>query len=317
MANVARRLAARTASRAVGTLPMPTPVHSSYTTPLSSAYPSTCVSEDELEPDHMVARIPVRSLTLEDFDKGSSKSKKAAQMPFPFLELPSELRIKVYGFYFAETGDIDLDPDNYKKVCKKLAILCTCRMIFAETSHFFFSSRTFRIFPTHGRYLKTKKPLLARLAPHQRECITSLELRLGPGFNNPPRSWAVNPALGLSDCVHVRMLKVFVECDPSDGFFNGFRRADGFYEEFSSALLNNVLKELPSVERVSFDAYNGVNKSGAMMQALLEVVADQGKTIQWGPERGWTNTGDNGEAKVTSLGLGRLSATGQSVTVVA
>jgi hypothetical protein len=214
------------------------------------------------------------------------------------MDLPSELRLKVYGYHFADApGVIDLDPDNYKRIHQRLAILRTCRTIYGEASHFFYSTHTFRIFPTHpGRFFKTKKPLLARLNARQRGWITSLELRLGPGWAKPPRGWVVNPALGLADCVSVRKLTVFVECDPSDGVFKGFRHSDGFYEAFSRNLLHGVLAEMPWVERVHYDAWTSVKKTGAMMNVLLQLASQQGKKICWGPERGWT---DRDEEEVT------------------
>lgn len=308
--------ASRKASRANGASALPTPVHSAVTTPLSSAYPSTYASEAEWDPEDDVDRIPIHALTLQDFGAETTtppSGKAKARKPFRFMDLPAELRVKVYDFHFAMAGEvIDLDPDNYKRIHKKLAILRVNRAVYCEASHRFYSTHTFRVFPTHpGRFFKTKKPLLARLTPCQRACITSLELRLGPGWNKPPRGWAVNPALGLADCVNLQFLTVFVECDPSDGVFNGFRRADGFYEGFSRTLLGNVLAEIPHLTRVYFDAWTSVKKTGAMMKALFEVTATQGKKICWGPERGWTDTNEMEDARSLSAALrppGGLSA---------
>ncbi|KAK3335112.1 hypothetical protein B0T19DRAFT_352011 [Cercophora scortea] len=284
------------AHRALNASSSPTPVTSSQSTPLSSAYPSTYASEVEGDPDDDVNQIAISALTLGDSPDDSQalvvKKKPAAKKtPFRFLDLPSELRIKVYEFYFAEAPSVvDLEPDNYKRIHKDLRLLRSCRTIYYEASHTFYSSRTFRLFPCHaGRFSKTKKPLLARLNTRQRSWITSLELRLGPGWNKPPRSWIVNPSLGLADCKNVQTLSVFVECDPSDGVFNGFRRADGFYEGFSRNLLNDVLADMPFVSSVQFDAWTSVKKSGGMMRSLLEAAVNQGRSVRWGPERGWTD----------------------------
>jgi hypothetical protein len=122
--------------------------------------------------------------------------------------------------------------------------------------------------------------------------MTSLQLRLGPGWNNPPRGWVINDALGLADCTNVRALKVYVECDPSDGTFKGFRKCDGFYERFSAELLEGVLKEVPSIKVVEFDAYPAVKRTGDMMSGLGEVVAKHDKVVAWGPERGWDQESD-------------------------
>ncbi|KAL2195559.1 hypothetical protein P885DRAFT_39669 [Corynascus similis CBS 632.67] len=270
----------------------PTPDFSRETTPVSSAYPSTYASEAEndTENEHPAAPMtpPNAGATVQTTPK---KSRRVPEKPFRFLDLPSELRVEIYALHFEGIDRVvDLDSDNYKRVHKKLGILRTCRTIYHEASHVFYSTHTFRIFPTQpGRFFKTKKPLLARLNTNQRRSITSVELRLGPGWNKPPRGWVVNPALGLAECVNVRQLTVFVECDPSDNFFKGFRKADGFYEAFSRNLLDEVLAEMPFVDRVHFDAWSSVKKTGGMMTSLLEVAEARGRKICWGPERQWTD----------------------------
>ncbi|KAK3985077.1 hypothetical protein QBC44DRAFT_164595 [Cladorrhinum sp. PSN332] len=235
----------------------------------------------------------IHGLTLAD--STAILAREAAKKSFRLLDLPPELRIAIYGHYFQDIDRvIDLEHDNHSRIFRKLTLMRTCRTIYSEAAHFFYSTRTFRIFPTSpGKYFKTKKPLLARLNARQRNWITSLELRLGPGFTNPPRGWVVNPKLGLAECVNVRKLTVFVECDPSDGYFNGFRKADNFYETFSQNLLQTVLAEMPFVDCLTFDGYSGVKKAGAMMRGLLEIAAIRGMGLRWGPERGWTNGDDD------------------------
>jgi len=264
-----------------------------------------------LDPKDGASQLSLDKLTLNDAAEPPARKKREKRTPFRFLDLPAELRIKVYAHHFAGTGDvIDLDPDNHKRIHQKLAILRTSRTVHAEALHVFFSTRTFRIFPTTpGRPFKTKKPLLARLTPRQRSYITSLELRLGPGFNKPPRGWVVNPALGLSDCVNVRRLTVFVECDPSDNIFNGFRVSDGFYEEFSAGLLYNTLKDMAFLDRVHFDAWTSVKKTGVMMSRLMEAATVQGRRICWGPERGWTDQDEAPEISHAALSCGLRGAT--------
>ncbi|KAL7902733.1 hypothetical protein HDV63DRAFT_169285 [Trichoderma sp. SZMC 28014] len=237
--------------------------------------------------------VDIASLTLDTpIIELRKKPPRVPATPFHFLSLPSELRVKIYEYYFDENEDVlDLSPENYKRYHKRLGLMRVCKLLRDEATYFFYGTRTFRIFPTYpGKYFKSKKPILARLKPRQRECITSLELRLGPGWNAPPKGWAVNDALGLKDCINVHKLKVLVECDPSDNIFKGFRRSEGFYEKFSRQLLASVLEELPAVDAVEFDAWSSVKKSGAMMTGLFKVVTErEGLSIQWGPDRGWTD----------------------------
>lgn len=260
----------RTNRRGVIIVPI---VESTLTTPLSSTYPSAYPSE------------------AEDENFNSATEKTTATKPFPFLELPSELRNKIYSLVFAAAPPvIDLDPSTFRIIQRLhlFAVFRACRQVYQEAKHNFFSTHTFRVFPTYpGRYFKTKKPLLARLPAHARASISSLNLRLGPGWSNPPRGWVVNDALGLVDCTSVRTLKVFVECDPSDAIFNGYRKHEGFYEKFSAELLDGILKAVPSIEVVEFDAYSSVKRTGDMMQGLGDVVGRYDKVVAWGPERGW------------------------------
>ncbi|KAH9894690.1 hypothetical protein F4778DRAFT_287131 [Xylariomycetidae sp. FL2044] len=300
-----RRKPATKGSRAVIASSGPTPVSSALTTPLSSAYPSTYASEAELDLNDEVSKLPMGSLSLDGSTVSPRAPKRVKPKPFRFFDLPSELRERIYSYYFANTGvTLDLDPDNYKRIFKTLAILRTCRTIYNEASYFFYSTHPVRIFPCHpGRFFKTKKPLLARMKPGQRACMTSLELRLGPGWSKPPRGWVVNPALGLSDCIRVHKLTVFVECDPGNPIFKGFRQADGFYEGFSKSLLIAVLEEMPWVKNIEFDAWPSVKKSGGLMRALIETITARGLRITWGAERGWTDAEEVEPPTISSLDL--------------
>lgn len=214
------------------------------------------------------------------------------------MDLPSELRVKIYGHHFSNIGStVDIEPGNYFSIHKKLSILRVCRQIYHEASHVFYSTKTFRLFPTDGRYSRTKKGLLARIKPRSRAHMTSLELRLGPGFSQPYRSWVVNPLLGLDDCVNVRRLYVYIEIDPSDNIFNGWRVNNGFYESFCQKLLDDILKGLPNADMIEFDARQCVRKGCDMMQGLLEVARTNERQIRWGPRRGWTDEDEDEDLK--------------------
>ncbi|KAL1877955.1 hypothetical protein Daus18300_002309 [Diaporthe australafricana] len=261
-------------------------------TPISSALTSAYTTEAEFDPDDP-NNLAIGALTL-DVPIANRRPKKGVIKTFPFMDLPSELRIKIFDYHFADVGPVvDLEPGNYFTIHKKLSVLRVCRQFYREASHVFYSSKTFRVFPIDGRYSRKKLGLLARLKPQSRAHLTSLDLRLGPGFNKPYRSWAISDLLGLQDCTNVRRLSVYVEIDPSDGIFNGWRRSSGFYEAFSQNLLEGLLQGLPSLETVQFDANRSVKRAGDMMQGLLEVVADSELDVTWGPERGWTDNDDD------------------------
>ncbi|ORY55916.1 uncharacterized protein BCR38DRAFT_461875 [Pseudomassariella vexata] len=258
--------------------------------PSLSTYPSTNASESEFDHSDSVSALTnsISALTVDVPIANAPKPKRRQIKPFRFVDLPGELRLKIYGYHFTTTGEVlDLETDNYKRIHKPLCLLRTCRQVYSEASYLFYSTHTFRIFPIYGKFFRTKKPLLARMKPGPRACLTTLQLRLGPGWNRPPRGWVVNDALGLKDCINVRRLKVFVECDPSNDAFKGFRAEDGFYEGFSQELLRAVLDEMPWCEIAEFDANPSVKKSGAMMTGLLEVACNKGRRLAWGPEKGW------------------------------
>lgn len=278
--------------------------------PDEDAYPSDYDSENEYAG-------PIET----EEEETARKAKENA--PFPFMELPVELRVKVYSYLFENITDvIDLDPDNFRNIRKKQSIFYVCRRVHDEASHYFYSSKTFRIFPTYpGRFFKTKKPLLARLSPRCRACLTSLELRLGPGFANPPRGWVINEALGLKDMVNVRTLKVMVQVDTSSPMYNGFR-AKGeqaeFYENFSRGLLDRILNDVPSIIHVQMDGWPGVEKDGLMIRSLSEVVRKHKKIITWGTERGWDKekTKDIIDSIIAQTALLRIDPDGGSQVTV-
>ena len=200
--------------------------------------------------------------------------------PFRFFDLPFDLRYKILGYLLVSGQVIDLEPIFCYPRRERLSLFLVSKAFHSDASYVFYSSHTFRIFPTSGRYFGNKtRPLLARLPSHYQRSLVSLELRLGPGWTCPPASWRVNSALGLENMVAVRSLKVFVEIDPSHDFFRGFRVGKDFYTRFSTELLEQIIKRLPALERVEFDGWPSVMREGPLMRSLVDVARVSGKTV--------------------------------------
>lgn len=212
------------------------------------------------------------------------------QKPFPFLALPSELRIRIYELVLLLPDAVDLDPLNHYNVGQWLRIFLVSRQLYEEAYRVFYGSNTFRIFPIHGKYFR-KKPLLARLAPKYRSEITKLNLRLGVGWNGPPKSWAVTPKLGLADLKSVRLLQIYVDFDPAaSDIWEGFRVSKSFYSDFCCELLRTIFKDIDSLVDVEFGADTTVKHDGPLMEALLQETRRHQKRVIWSSQRGWVDT---------------------------
>lgn len=122
-----------------------------------------------------------------DSSVASLSSDAPTKQPFPFFELPSELRIKIYQYVlFIEHGKgvVDLDYFNDRRIAPRLTCFRACRRMHEEAYPIFYGSsqQPFRLFPVGGHVYRTKKPLLELLTPTYRGAINTIELRLGPGW---------------------------------------------------------------------------------------------------------------------------------------
>lgn len=95
----------------------------------------------------------------------------------------------------------------------------------------------------------------------------------------------------------LRTLKIFVELDPSDDYFEGFRGKGNdkeSYRNFCVGLLQGIIEQVPSLATVEVDAYPSVTKSAPLVLGLVAEVSKAGKKLAWGPVREWDDAKDNG-----------------------
>ncbi|KAK2756996.1 hypothetical protein FQN54_004964 [Arachnomyces sp. PD_36] len=206
--------------------------------------------------------------------------------PFRFLDLPSEIRNKIYSLILfsptrinPRTGLPKAPPASHR-----ISLFLTSHQIHDEASYIYYSAQKFRIFQIQD-YLRV--PTLRSLPPRYRPCVTTLELILGSSWTAPPKSWTVSKRLGLHEMKRVRTLKIFVQCDPSHPAFEGFRVSRDYYTWFAGELLKQVLLALPDLVQVEFDGNPSVEKDGSLMSRLRMEVGQAKKKILWGPQRGW------------------------------
>ena len=210
---------------------------------------------------------------------GHEEEKPAAQ-PFRFFNLPFELRATILGLLLHQDRTIDLNPINYKSHSRRMKIFLTSHRMHEEALTVFYGGHTFRLLPNHGRFFGDKiVPLPARLPTRYRAALTSLELRLGPGWGGMPKSWKINNALGLDEMVNVKSLLVFVEVDPSDPVFNGFRISPSYFPDFCLDLFKKTLSRIPGLCRIVFESYPSVKWDGDLMTSLVAEAESTGLDI--------------------------------------
>lgn len=256
--------------------------------------------------------VPVNSSIEPAAKRGATRSQSTtpeSTAHFRFLDLPAELRIRIYEEVLTTNTTIDLgefeapiiflfkanrrnkltaqyaDPDNYRRIYPRLGLFLVSKTVHEEAYRVFYA-QPLRLFPTHGRFFHTKKPLLARLNQRYRHAINTVEMVLGPGWTAPPKCQCVQPSLGLDACTNLRTLKIFVTCDPSDSIYYGFRgknATEDTYKWFCVDLLQDFIDEVPSLETVEVDANTSLRKDAPLIVGLVNVIRSVRLRLVWGP----------------------------------
>jgi hypothetical protein len=202
-------------------------------------------------------------------------------LSFPFFNLPKELRIQILEIVMRVDRTIDIDFN----AAGITSIFLVSNQFHDEAATAFFKRNSFRLFPTHPKAAsKRAQPLVRMFAPRHRKQIRSVTLQLGPFWTAPPLCWQVDDKLGLEDMTSLKVLKIFVECDPAHPMYIGFRKSADFYTNFCGRLLENVLARLPNLQDVHIDGHSAVSPTGPLIQRLVNEAEDANKKISWGAE---------------------------------
>lgn len=202
--------------------------------------------------------------------------------PFRFLDLPSELRNRVY-------HDVLFSKPEYRSVKRRssrIACLLVSKRMHGEAAYVLYTTQKFKVFPVQ---VFDAPPTVVELPPRYQAFVANLEMIVGPSWKDPPKSWKVTKGMvrAFQRLTSVQTLRVFIECDPTHPTFARYRRSYNFYTDFCGDLLGDVLDAMPQLQQVEFDGNPSVDVNGPLVSRLREEAKDQEKEIKWGKQANW------------------------------
>ncbi|KAI1614926.1 hypothetical protein EDD37DRAFT_402674 [Exophiala viscosa] len=198
--------------------------------------------------------------------------------PFPFFQLPAEIRNKVYALVLFSSGGVN----GRKK--SRTSLLLANKLMHQEASYILYSSLSFRIF-----YIQdfTSTPLYQDLRLMYRSVVTKLEMVIGSSWTSPPKTWRVGKLLArrLGRSSAVQTLKIFVQADPSLPMYEKWRISLDFYTDFCGDLLRDVLATMPHLKFIELDGNPDIEVAGPLVSRLLAEAEAKGKTCTLAPTK--------------------------------
>lgn len=222
------------------------------------------------------------NLSLSDHQQKPVKS-SIPEEPFRFLDLPSELRNRIY-------RSVLFSPNDYDG--SRIGCLLANKQLHVEASHILYSYTRFPLFQL--QQFDNTVPTLDRLRSTYYSSVTNLLLSLGQSWTKVPKAWKVTGDLTqiLKDLVALKTLRVFVEFDPSLPAFKTHRKSDTYYTDFCGDLLGDVLEAIPQCQYVEFDGNKSVNVNGPLVSRLRQEAVEAGKEVKWGLMADWAHLVD-------------------------